>query len=118
MAMSELHPVGLEAKRLNTRQLICLLWADLNPDLIAVHKAPANDRSLLTMAKPAFGLAETTNYMALDDPLTSRGQMFLDVIAAQDLEFHKARMEINSVHRAVLVARGCRTTSNTTPCAI
>jgi hypothetical protein len=75
MAMSELHPVGLEAKRLGNWELLCLLWADLNPDLVAVHKTPASPRSLLTMSRPArFALVETTDYFEHDDPFTSRGR--------------------------------------------
>lgn len=107
IAASGLHPVGLEARRLNTAQLLCLLWADLNPDLIVVHKAPAHFHSLVTMAKPPLmNIIKTTDYMEADDPFSSRGQMFLDAIAPQDLEFHKDRFEINSAWRAVLVARG------------
>jgi hypothetical protein len=106
LAMSSLHSVGLEARRLQTWEMLALLWADLNPDLIAVHKKPAPQDCLVTMAKPDWvNLATTADYMAHDDPFSVRGQMFLDVIAPQDLEFHKDLFENNSVYRSVLVVR-------------
>jgi hypothetical protein len=106
-AISDLHAVGVEATRLNTMEILCLLWADFNPDLILVHKKPAEYNCLVSMARPKpFNIATLGDYMALDDPLSARGQMFLDVIAPQDVEYHRDRMELNTVHRAVLVARG------------
>jgi len=107
LAISDLHAVGVEAKRLVTWELLALLWADLNPDLVMVHKRPADQNCLVTMAKPTeINIATTTNYLEPDDPFSSRGQMFMDVIAPQDIEFDKHTFENNTVYRSVLVIRG------------
>ena len=107
LAMAELHAVGVEARRLTSWEMLCLLWADLNPDLVVTHKTPADANSLVTMTDPiAFNLARTGDYFAPDDDFSENGQMFLDVIAPIDLEFHKDHMEINRYHRTVLAVRG------------
>ena len=106
-ASSDLHAVGVEARRLTTWELLILLWADLNPDLTLVHRQPTEQNSLITMAKPeGLHMASTGEYFAFDDPFSSHGQMFLDVIAPQDLQFHKHLFENNTVYRSVLVVRG------------
>ena len=107
LAASELHNVGVEARRLVTWEILSLLWADLNPDLVVVHRRPAEQNCLVTMGKPAgIHIATTGAYFDQDDPFSSRGQMFLDVIAPQDLEFHKHAFENNTAQRSVLVVRG------------
>ncbi|MFZ5823888.1 MAG: VirB4-like conjugal transfer ATPase, CD1110 family [Bacillota bacterium] len=106
-ATSELHAVGVESRRLTNWEMLCLLWADLNPDLVATHKQPADENSLLTMAAPeGINMARTTNYFAPDDPFSEAGQMFIDVIAPQDVAFHKHHMEINRCYRTILAVRG------------
>jgi hypothetical protein len=106
MASSELHNIGVEAQRLTTWEMLCLLWADLNPDLVATHKTPGAQKSLVTMAQPeGINIANTGDYFGHDDPFTEAGQMFLDVIAPQDAEFQKQHMELNSVYRTVLAVR-------------
>ena len=107
LAMSGLHSVGVDSRRLVTWQIMTLLWADLNPDLVVVHKEPAEQDCLVTTAKPEqIHIATTGDYFAPDDPFSSRGQMFLDVIAPHDVEFHRDLFECNSVYRSVLVVRG------------
>jgi hypothetical protein len=106
-AISELHTVGVEARRLTKWEITCLLWADLNPDLVATHKTPASPNSLVTMAKPeGINIARTTDYFAPDDDFTEAGQMFLDLVAPVDCEFHRNHMDLNRVYRTVLAVRG------------
>jgi hypothetical protein len=106
-AISELHTVGVEARRLGTWEMLCLYWSDMNPDLIAAHKTPADPNSLVTMVKPDhINIARTVDYFDSDDEFTEAGQLFLDLIAPLDCEFHRDRMELNRFHRAVLAVRG------------
>ena len=106
-ATSELHAVGVEARRLNSWEMICLLWADLNPDLVATHKQPASPNSLVTMARPdGTDLRMSVNYFGPEDDFTEAAQTWLDVIAPVDCEFQKAHMELNRVYRSVLAVRG------------
>jgi len=108
LATSELHALGVEAQRLSKWEMLCLLWADLNPDLITTHKTPADIDALVTMGKPdELNIAQTAEYHGShDDPFTANGQMFLDVIAPLDLAFRKHYMEINRSYRTVLAVRG------------
>ncbi|HEY3366003.1 MAG TPA: hypothetical protein VGK74_13180 [Symbiobacteriaceae bacterium] len=107
LAVSDLHAIGLEARRLNTWELECLLWSDLNPDLVVTHKTPAHPNSLVTMVSPeGINIAQTADYFAHDDDFTEAGQMFLDVIAPIDCEFHRDHIDLNRVYRAVLAVRG------------
>jgi hypothetical protein len=106
-AISQLHAVGVEAQRLTEWEMVCLLWADLNPDLVATHKHPASPNSLVTMAKPeGVDLRMSSNYFAPQDDFSEAGQAWLDVIAPVDCEFRKDYIELNRVYRAVLAVRG------------
>ncbi|HYF93434.1 MAG TPA: SCO6880 family protein [Symbiobacteriaceae bacterium] len=105
-AMSELHAVGVDSRRLNTWEMICLLWADMNPDLVATHKTPGDPNSLLTMTKPeGISLVQKGNYFAINDDITEASQLWLDLIAPIDCQFHRDRIDLNRVHRAVLAVR-------------
>jgi len=106
-ATSELHAVGVEARRLNTWEMLCLLWADMNPDLVATQKEPASPNSLVTMAKPeSLEVRMTSNYFAFEDDFTEASQTWMDIIAPVDCEFKKDHMELNRVYRTILAVRG------------
>jgi hypothetical protein len=106
-AAAELHSVGVEARRISNWEMICLLWADLNPDLVATHKTPASPNSLVTMVEPRhINIAQTGDYFSFEDDFTEAGQMFLDLIAPIDCEFHREYMDLNRVYRTVLAVRG------------